>query len=85
MKISALLTMDESSGDIECLWTDELPLEALGSLKVRRASSIEFNEQMQQWEVRLAENPNVVVFTHPLRMVCVNWEIETINRQLLSK
>jgi hypothetical protein len=34
------------------------------------------------WEVRFANNPGKVVFTHPSRRVCIGWEIATINERL---
>lgn len=61
-------------GTARCLWTEVLPLNELGQLKIQRASTIEFNEQRQQWEVRLASNPNVVAFFHSSRETCLLWE-----------
>ncbi|TAK93380.1 hypothetical protein EPO05_07175 [Patescibacteria group bacterium] len=34
------------------------------------------------WEVRFTERPNVVVFTHPSRRVCLDWEIQRLNERL---
>jgi hypothetical protein len=40
-------------GTAACLHSEEIPLQELGTLKPRRASSIEFNACRQEWEVRL--------------------------------
>lgn len=34
------------------------------------------------WEVRFADNPHVVAFTHPSRRVCIEWEIQRLNERL---
>lgn len=85
MILTALLTVDESDGSIECLWTDAIPLDQLGTLKVKRASNVEFNETSQEWEVKLATAPDVVAFSHASRAQCIAWEINIINRELLQK
>lgn len=72
-------------GSIETLWTEAIPLESLGTLRVKRASLVEFNEVSQEWEVRLCPNTEDVVFSHKSRAACIAWEIETINAQLLLK
>ena len=82
--MNAILTID-AEGTVECLWTEALPLESLGPLTVKRASNIEFNDATQEWEVRLADNPQAVAFTNKSRAACVAWEIETINQKLLNK
>lgn len=70
-------------GTMQCLWTDSLPLHEFGELHVKRASTIEFNTDKQAWEVRM-EGSNTVVFSHASRAICVAWEIETINQQLIA-
>lgn len=32
------------------------------------------------WQVRFADDPRQVVFTHPSRRECINWEVQTINQ-----
>ena len=34
------------------------------------------------WQVTWADAPHRVVFAHPSRRVCVEWEIQTLNRRL---
>ena len=61
-------------GSASALYTDAFPLRALGTLTVRRASWIDFNEHTQQWEVRLSPHADDPVFTHPSREECIRWE-----------
>lgn len=70
-------------GTARCLWLEHLPLNEIGRLEIARASTVEFNQDSQQWEVRLADNPQRVAFAHPSRARCIAWEIETLNAQLL--
>lgn len=70
-------------GQARCLYTDALPLSEIGSMEVRRASSIEYNNRTRMWEVVLASEDRVA-FTHPSRAACVEWEIATINQGLLQ-
>ncbi len=69
-------------GIARCLWTEALPLHELGRLDIHRASTVEFDEVKQQWEVRLASNPGAVAFSDSSREHCLNWERETINALL---
>ena len=62
-----------------CLWTEAVPLHELGRLDLTRASTIEFHNDKQQWEVRLASNPGVVAFSDLSRDICLKWERETID------
>jgi len=64
------------------VYTEALPLAELGQLSMRRASSVEYNETKQKWEVRLTSNPDQVAYSHESRSECIRWEIETLNRQL---
>ena len=71
-----------SDGTARCLWTEAVPLHELGRLDIHRASTVEFDDVKQQWEVRLTSNPGAVAFSHPSREICLNWERETINALL---
>ena len=71
-----------SDGTARCLWTEAVPLHELGRLDIHRASTVEFDDVKQQWEVRLASNAGAVAFSHPSRETCLNWERETINALL---
>lgn len=69
-------------GTARCLWTEAVPLQELGRLAMQRASTVEFNQSTQDWEVRLASNPDVVAFAHPSREACLNWERRKLNALL---
>ena len=69
-------------GTARCLWTEAVPLHELGRLDIHRASTVEFEPLTQQWEVRLASEPEVVAFSHPSRETCLEWERNTINALL---
>ncbi|MEA3207890.1 MAG: hypothetical protein QOE70_947 [Chthoniobacter sp.] len=73
-----ILTFEED-GSAHTLWTDALPLAELGTLRVRRASWIDFNEHTQRWEVRLDPHADDPVFSHFSRQACLTWENETLN------
>lgn len=59
-------------GTARCLWTDAVPLQALGRLEVRRASTIEFDEATQQWQVR--DRHGQLRFLALSRAACLEWE-----------
>lgn len=66
-----LLFTPEGTG--RCLYTDQVDLRALGTLRIERASTIDFNRQTQEWEVRR----NAVLpplFAHASHDVCRQWE-----------
>ncbi len=65
----------DSSGDGACVYTELIDLHQLGSLQIQRASTIEFNNQTQRWEVRSLEGK--VLFFSKFRHVCLEWEIIT--------
>lgn len=70
-------------GTVRTLWADGLPIASLGPLTVERASNIEFNNETSLWEVRFGDTPFApVVFSHPSRQACIDWEIQTISEQL---
>jgi hypothetical protein len=70
------------NGTACCLWTEIVPLHELGRLEIQRASTVEFEEGTQSWEVRLTSNPEIVAFEDPSRETCLNWERETLNELL---
>lgn len=69
-------------GTARCLWTEAVPLHALGRLEIQRASTVEFDPTKQQWAVRLASNPDAVAFSHPSRETCLQWERNILNALL---
>jgi len=71
--MNPVLTFD-ADGTGHCLHTDAIPLQAIGTLTVQRATTIEFNASTQQWEVKDAEG--VILHSNPSRSCCLAWEIE---------
>jgi hypothetical protein len=78
--MTATLLFD-SDGSIRCLHTDLIPLQSLGHLTVRRASTVEFDEKRQVWQVLREIEPVLIVeFESPSREACLqfesdNWEL----------
>ena len=75
--MKAVLTFDES-GIVTGLYTEAIPLGAIGVLKVTRLTSIEFNDSSQQWEVK--DRAGEVLFSHRSRQRCLDWEQRRFNR-----
>jgi hypothetical protein len=69
-------------GTAETLHTDGLPLGELGTLAMERASSIEWNEHFQFWEVHIGDK---VPFGDPSRAVCLAWEVDHFNSLILHR
>jgi len=68
----------DPTGNGHCLYTEAIDLSSLGTLEIVRASSIEFNNHAQQWEVNSAEGE--LLFSHCSRQACLNWEHQYFNR-----
>jgi hypothetical protein len=66
------------SGIVTGLYTDTIPLAEIGALTVERLTTIEFNHSTQQWEVR--DRANTLLFSHPSREQCVQWEHRHFNQ-----
>ncbi len=74
--MNPVLTFD-ANGTGHCLHTDAIPLQTLGTLEVHRATSIEFNSAVQQWEVKAGDG--AILFTNPSRSCCLAWEVDRFN------
>ncbi len=64
-------------GSIDCLYTEAIPLLALGRLHVVRATDIRFNDTTQQWDVHAADTGHVL-FSHGSRSECLRWEHQNL-------
>jgi len=74
--MNPVLTFD-ANGIGHCLHTDAIPLQSLGTLEVRRATTIEFNSATQQWEVKDATGQTL--YSNPSRSCCLAWELDHFN------
>ena len=74
--MNPVLTFDVD-GIVRCLHTDAIPLQSLGTLEVQRATSIEFNSAVQQWEVKDADG--ITLHSDPSRSCCLAWELDRFN------
>lgn len=70
-------------GAARCLHTDALSLAEIGTMTATRASTVEFNEKTQKWEVRftLAGDAD---YSNGSRAECLAWERHELNRRLLD-
>jgi hypothetical protein len=69
--ITAVLKFDPA-GNGHGLFTEAIDLSSLGALEIVRASTIEFNNTAQLWEVRNAAGD--LLFSHASRQSCLDWE-----------
>ena len=75
--MKAVLTFSES-GVVTGLYTEAIPLGAIGALSVTRLTEIEFNDSAQEWEVR--DRAGEILFSHRSRQRCLDWEHREFNR-----
>jgi len=66
------------TGIVTGLYTEAIPLAALGALKIERLTSIEFHDPTQQWEVR--DRTGTLLFSDPSREQCLQWEHRHFNQ-----
>lgn len=60
------------------LYTEAIELSAIGPLSIERATTIEFNEQNQQWEVRSTSGD--LLYSDVSRVTCLAWEHQHFNK-----
>jgi len=75
--IASVLKFD-LTGTGHGLFTEAIDLSALGALEIVRASSIEFNNQTQLWEVKSVAGE--LLFSDSSRQACLDWEHQHFNR-----
>ena len=76
--MKTLVMQFDAAGDGHCLYTEALDLTAIGSLQMTRASTIEFNQSNQEWEVR--DSANTLLYSNPSRTACLDWEQQHFNQ-----
>jgi hypothetical protein len=75
--MSTLVLTINPDGAGSCLYSELIDLQSIGSLDIRRASHIEFNNTTQRWEVKNLRG-NVLFFAKT-RIACVEWEHENVS------
>ncbi len=70
--MNRLVLRIDPSGQIHCFYTEAIDLAQIGRLEVQRASTVEFNYENQQWEVR--DPAGLLLYSHPSRAACLAWE-----------
>lgn len=73
----AVLTF-HPDGSGSCLYTELIELNTIGSLDVIRATTVEFNNETQFWEVK--DPRGTVLYFSRSRTVCLAWEQQEFNR-----
>ena len=68
-----------SDGTAQGLYTEAIPLHALGRLRIRRATTIEFDNNTQYWRVR--DRDGFPLFNSPSRQTCLDWERRYLDQQ----
>ena len=64
-------------GMVVGIYTEAIPLAAIGTLKINRLTEIEFNGSAQEWETR--DRIGTVLFSNPSRQSCLDWEHQEFN------
>lgn len=59
-------------GKIEGLYSDIIPLRQIGPLEIKRATTIEFDPNRQEWVVMLPDGKEV--YSNSSRAECLRWE-----------
>ena len=59
-------------GTARGLYTEAIELWRLGRLRVRRATTITFDNRLQAWRVR--DRTGFPLYTSPSRQTCLDWE-----------
>ena len=73
---NTVITFD-TQGQGSCLYSELIDLQSIGSLEVTRATTIEFNQQTQRWEVK--DPRGTVLYFSRSRTACLAWEHQDLN------
>jgi hypothetical protein len=74
--MNAIVLRIDPAAQVHCFYTEAINLAQIGRLEVRRASTVEFNDNNQQWEVR--DPSGLRLYSHPSRAMCLAWEQQHI-------
>ena len=72
MNITTLCVLPD--GTVQGLYTEAIDLTTLGSLRIRRATSLEFDNPAQVW--RVFDRRGRCLYSSPSRAHCLSWEQE---------
>jgi len=75
--MTTVLTFN-TNGAGSCLYTELIDLNSIGRLEVTRATTIEFNNTSQFWEVK--DRRGTVLYFSRSRSACLAWENNELNR-----
>jgi len=83
MKTKSTVIRFDSDGSAKCLWTEAIDLSAIGTLRIYRASKIEYNNARGLWQVTIngCMQPS---FEASTRQACIDWEVTELNNALLK-
>ena len=76
MSIAITFTPD---GNGHALYTEAIDLREIGPLAIRRATTIEFDNNSQYWRVR--DPTGFPLFNSPSRDACLDWERQYLDQQ----
>ena len=76
MNITLTFTPDGTGHGI---YTEALDLGTIGSLQIKRATHIEFDNRAQYWRVR--DPDGFALYNSPSRQQCLDWERQYLNSQ----
>jgi hypothetical protein len=63
-------------GSCQCFYTEAIDLAAIGRLRIKRASTIEFDNPAQLW--RLFDRQGRCLFASTSRSECLRWEQQNL-------
>lgn len=68
----------DPTGIGHAFFTEAIDLSAIGRLEISRATTIEFQNERQVWEVK--DGNGEILFANPSRSACLHWEHEHFNQ-----
>ncbi|MBI3852727.1 MAG: hypothetical protein HY298_20935 [Verrucomicrobia bacterium] len=71
--------MVQPDGRVQGLYTEAIELAAIGRLRIERATSIEFDNELQTWCV--FNGYGQCLHSHPSRQECLLWEEQYFGRE----